>query len=597
MLELGNKSRLLRRFFACPPLVRYNKLTMKKVSIKINGKLFSVDSDKTILAVALENNIDIPHLCYHPDIEPKAKCGMCLVEIKGRKDFAKACETKIQDGMDISTESVELEEARKNNLKQLLENHLLECDDCVWFLHCQLLELTKKYGLAPKGRKKANDRILQAGTIVFDQTKCIGCRNCIEVCPVDYLEIDSNNKIQLSKDKDCINCGQCIIHCPVGAIEGVGEFEELDNFFKDKNKITVVQFAPSIRTSIGEEFGMKTGEIVTGQLAAGLKKLGFDYVFDTALGADFTTMEESDELIDRLSKNKNLPAMSSCCPAWVKFLEFNHPELINNLCTSRSPQTMLGGIIKNYWCQEKNINPKNVFVVSIMPCVAKKFEIRRLELEIDGQKPVDNVLTTRELFRLFKKKQIDLKTIKPQEADDTLGLPSGAGVIYGSSGGVFESALRTAYFKMTGRELSNNAVKEIRGIKGIKRKEIKIDNRLIKICVVNGIKNAKKVIEEIEKNPKAYDAIEVMACPGGCVGGGGQSLPTTKEIIEKRSSSLYSIDQLKEIKCAHQNKKVIEVYNKFFTNKKIKQKILHTKFSARPKTEIRELKNSRETYE
>ena len=570
---------------------------MKQVKIKINSESFSVNKGKTILAAALENNIEIPHLCWHPDIEPKAKCGMCIVEVKGKDNFVKACETKISEGMEIFTESKELEMVRKNNLSILLENHLLECDDCVWFLHCKLLELTKKYGLSPKGKNKATDKIFQVGTIVFDQTKCIGCQNCVDVCPVGYLEIGNNNKIKLSETKECINCGQCIIHCPVGAIEGVGEFEELDNFIKDKDKITVVQFAPSIRTSIGEEFGMKKGEIVTGQLVAGLKKLGFDYVFDTALGADFTTIEESDELIKRLKTNKNLPAMSSCCPAWVKFLEFYHPELIDNLCTSRSPQVMLGGIVKNYWCHKKNIDPKNVFVVSIMPCVAKKFEIKRPELEIEGQKPVDCVLTTRELFRLFKKKGIDLKNIKPQEADDPLGNPSGAGVIYGSSGGVFESAFRTAYFKMTGRELPKNTIKEIRGVEGIKYKEIGVNGRLVKICVVNGIKNAKKVIDEIKKNPKDYDAVEVMACPGGCIGGGGQPLPTTKEIIRKRSGSLYDIDELKEVKSAHQNKKVKKIYNEFFKDEKIRKKILHTKFLSCQKTKIRELKNSRQTYE
>ncbi len=569
---------------------------MKKISIKINNKKYLANEGKTILDVALENGIDIPNICYHPDLKPKANCGMCIVEIKNHKGFLKACETKIQNGMEISTESEKLYKTRKKNLKSIMKKHLLECDDCVWFLHCKLLQLAKKYNLTPKSKKNKKDKIFQVGTIVFDQTKCIGCQNCLEVCPINYLKINSNGRIHLSKTKDCINCGQCIIHCPAGAIEGVGEFEVLKDFNKDKNKIKIAQFAPSIRTSIGEEFGMEKGEIVTGKLVAALKKAGFDYVFDTALGADFTTMEESDELIERLKTGKNLPAMSSCCPAWVKFLEFNYPELTDNLCTSRSPQIMLGGIIKNYWCQKNKIDPKNVFVVSIMPCVAKKFEIKRSELKINGQKPVDCVLTTRELFRLFKSKGIDLKNIETQKADDPLGDPSGAGVIYGSSGGVFESAFRTAYFKMTGKKLENNAIKEIRGINGIKRKEITVGEKLVKVCVVNGIKNAQKIIGEIKKNPKAYDAVEVMACPGGCVGGGGQPLPTTQKIIKNRSESLYSIDESNDIKCAHQNKKVKKVYDEFFINKKIRKKILHTSFSPRKKTEIKELKNSRETY-
>lgn len=570
---------------------------MEKVNLKINGQKIIGKKGQTILEIALQNNIEILNLCWHPDIKANGGCGMCLVEIKGKKELAKACETKIKNGMEIKTESEAIATAQKNNLNSVLKKHLFECDDCVWFLHCKLLELTKKFGLTPNAQQDASNKVFQTGSIVFDQTKCIGCKNCIAVCPVDYLSLNKKNKIQLSKTKDCINCGQCIIHCPVGAIEGAGEFEEIENFIKDKNKITVVQFAPSIRTSLGPEFGLQNGQIATDQLVAGLKQIGFDYVFDTALGADFTTMEESDELKERIEKNKNLPAMSSCCPAWVKFLEYNHPEFIKNLCTSRSPQTMLGGIIKNFWCQKNGIDPKNVFVVSIMPCVAKKFEIKRPELEIDGQKPVDCVLTTRELFRLFKKKQIDLKNIKPEKADDPLGDPSGAGVIYGSSGGVFESAFRTAYFKMTNKELPEDAIKDIRGIEGIKKKKIKVGKKQLKICVVSGIKNAEKIIKELKKNPKAYDAVEVMACPGGCIGGGGQMLPTTKEIIKQRSASLYAIDKSKKIKGAHQNESVNEIYRDFFKDKKIREKILHTKFMKRSKSKIIELKNSRETYE
>ncbi len=330
---------------------------------------------------------------------------------------------------------------------------------------------------------------------------------------------------------------------------------------------------------------------------AGLKKLGFKYVFDTAAGADFTTMEESDELVERLSKNERLPAMSSCCPSWVKFLEFNYPEFIPNLCDSRSPQVMLGGIVKEYWGPKNNIDPKNIFMVSVMPCVAKKFEIKREELKIDDNYPVDMVLTTRELVRLLKKDKIDIKNIEQMEADNPLGDPSGAGVIYGSSGGVFESALRTAYFKMTGENLPEDAISEIRGTEGMKTKEIKINDRTVKICVLSGIKNAKKVLDELKTNPSLYDAIEVMACPGGCVGGGGQSLPTTKEIIKERSKSLYTIDSEKKTKRAHENMAMQEIYKEFFSNKEIINKILHTSFGQRQKSEIIKLQNSKEQHE
>lgn len=570
---------------------------MEKIRIKIDEREFLAEPGKTILEIAEENGIKIPTLCFHPDIEIKHHCGMCLVKISGEDELKRACSTTVKDRMEVITDSEEIKAERKKNLDEVLKKHLLECDDCVWFQHCKLLELAKQFDSKPIAEKDENNQVFQTGTIIFDQTKCIGCENCISVCPTQFLDLNERGKIELSKNenKDCINCGQCILHCPVGAIEGAGEFEELEKVFQDKNKVAVVQFAPSIRTSIGEEFDMKTGEIVTGKLVAALKKVGFNYVFDTAGGADFTTMEESDELVERLEENNNLPAMSSCCPAWVKFLEFNYPEFISNLCTSRSPQAMLGAITKSYWSQEMKIDPKNIFVVSIMPCVAKKFEIKREELKINGTAPVDMILTTRELVRLFKKNNIDLKNIPEQEMDDLLGQASGAGVIYGTSGGVFESAFRTAYFKMTGQELADEAVKEIRGTEGIKTKEIKVSDKAIKVCVLSGIKNAKKVLEELKKNPGLYDAVEVMACPGGCVGGGGQSLPTNKKIVKERSKSLYEIDRTKDIRRAHENPAVKKIYKEFFVNKEIRKRILHTHFSPRTKGEISKLKNSRET--
>jgi iron-only hydrogenase group A len=573
-------------------------LAMDKIKVKINGKEVLADKNKTILEVATENGIDVPSLCFHPDVETGHHCNMCVVRIAGEDNLKRACTTIVEEGIEIITESEELLSERKKNLDKVLEKHLLECSDCVWFQHCKLLELVNKFDAKAELTQNPEDEINQVGAIVFDQTKCIGCENCVGVCPTNYLDMNERDKVRCSDDEktDCINCGQCILHCPVGAIEGAGEFEELEKVLQDKNKIAVVQFAPAIRTSIGEEFGMKEGEIVTGKLIAGLKKLGFNFVFDTAAGADFTTMEESGELIERLTKNERLPAMSSCCPSWVKFLEFNYPEFIPNLCTSRSPQTMLGGIIKNHWAAKNNFDPKNIFMVSIMPCVAKKFEIKREELKIDGEFPVDIVLTTRELVRLLKKNKIDLKNIDEEKADDPLGEPSGAGVIYGSSGGVFESALRTAYFKMTQNNLPDDAVLEIRGAEGIKTKEIKIGDRMVKICVVSGIKNARKVLEELKNNPGLYDAVEVMACPGGCVGGGGQSMPTTKKIVSERSKSLYTIDSGKEIKRAHENPSVKKVYDEFFTNEEIRKKILHTNFAPRIKLEIKRLKNSRETY-
>ncbi|MEN8252159.1 MAG: [FeFe] hydrogenase, group A [Patescibacteria group bacterium] len=571
---------------------------MGKVSVKINGESFEVEEGKTILDVALENNIEIPTLCFHPDLPAKEHCGMCVVKIEGSDELKRACATVVIDGMDITTESEELQEERIKNLDKVLENHLLECDDCVWFQNCKLLELSKQFGRKPVMEKKEEDEVSQVGAIVFDQTKCIGCENCTAVCPTNYLSMNEREKVTCSTDgdKDCANCGQCILHCPVGAIEGIGEFEELEKIFADENKTVVVQFAPSIRTSIGEEFGMEYGEIATDKMVGGLKEVGFDFVFDTALGADFTTIEEAREIIERLTAGENLPAMTSCCPAWVKFVEFNYPEFTSNLATSRSPQVMLGGVIKSYWSEKADVKPEDIFVVSVMPCVAKKYEVRREEMKIDGNYPVDMVLTTRELARLFKKNKIDLKNVEEQKADSPLGDPSGAGVIYGSSGGVFESALRTAYYEMTGEDLENDAVKEVRGLEGTKVKELTIGDKVVKLCVTSGIQNAKKILEELKENPGLYDALEVMACPGGCIAGGGQPMPSNRDIIKKRSESLYKIDDGSEVRCAHDNLHVKKVYEDFFTNNEdIRKKILHTKYSKKEKSEIKKLKNSRET--
>jgi iron-only hydrogenase group A len=425
----------------------------------------------------------------------------------------------------------------------------------------------------------------------------------VDVCPTGFLEVknrgaDISIETYPDKNRQCINCGQCIVHCPVGAIEAQGEFEGIEIPLKDKGKTVIVQFAPAIRSSIGEEFGMEPGTVVTGELVAGLRKLGFDKVFDTSVAADFTTWEEAQELVDRVTSGENLPAFSSCCPAWVKFLEFYYPEFLNNLCTSRSPQAMMGGLLKTYWAEKNNIDPKNIMVVSVMPCTAKKYEIKREELKLEsGLFPVDVILTTREMARLLIKHKIDLKNIEAEEADNPFGDPSGAGVIYGASGGVFESAFRTAYFKATGKNLENLDIKEIRGLDGIRIRELKLGDKILKTVIVNGIKNAKKMLLELKKDPNAFQAMEVMACPGGCIGGGGQPIPTTPEIRKKRAEALYLVDSKKEKRMAHENPIIKEVYEKYLTNQELSHKILHTSFNKREKDPIVNLKNSKESNE
>ena len=562
----------------------------EKIKIIIDGKEIEAKRGQTVLEVAEENGIDIPALCHHPDLKVKASCRVCVVEIKGRKGLHASCSTKVEEGMEVITDSEDVKRARKINLELIFAQHREECSDCVWNAKCQLLSLAKKNNVRITrfvDRKTDYPTYQFDDAVIFDSSKCIDCRNCVEVCKnqgVGFLEIKEKGslfQIVPSEDpkKDCVYCGQCIMSCPAGAFEGVGEFEDIEKPLQDKDKHVVVQFAPAIRTSIGEEFGLPYGEVVIGQIVAALKKLGFDNVFDTSVAADFTTVEESKELIERIKEGGKLPLMTSCCPAWVKYVEFYYPEFIPNLTTVRSPQIILGGLIKTYYAKKENIDPKNIVVVSIMPCVAKKHEINKPELEVNGLKPVDYVLTTRELARLIMKKKIDFANLEPEELDSAFDDPSGAGVIYGASGGVVESAFRTTYEKVTGEKLENVEFKQVRGMQGVKKAEVELAGKVRKIAVVNGLGNAKKVLEEVRDNPnETYTCIEVMACPGGCIGGGGQPVPSNSSIKKKRAASLYNIDDKKEIRRAHENPIVKKVYNDFLDEDPSAHSILHTSY-------------------
>jgi len=563
----------------------------KNIDIKINNKKFSAHEGQTIAEAAKANNIYIPLLCSHPDLKIKPNCRVCSVEIRGQKTLRPACSTKITEGMEIFTHSPLAKKARKINLELLFAQHREECSDCVWRFNCQLLNLAEENDakITRFHDRKTDYPIYRfSNAVEFDSTKCIDCRNCVEVCKnqgVGYLEVYERGafmKVMPTKKKniDCVYCGQCIMHCPAGAFEGVGEFEDIEKPLSDPDKIVIAQFAPAIRASIGEEFGLDYGEIVTNQIVSALKKLGFDKVFDTSVGADFTTYEESKEVIERMKSGKRLPLLTSCCPSWVKYIEFFYPEFISNLTTVRSPQEILGGLIKTYYAKKEKIDPKKIFVVSIMPCVAKKYEIARSQLKINGMPSVDFVLTTREFARLLKHRGIDFNTLRPQKLDDLFGSPSGAGIIYGATGGVMESAFRTTYETLTGKRLDKIDFKQVRGLKHIKKAAIEICGETKKIAVVNGLGYAKELIEEIQRNPKDnYTCIEVMACPGGCIGGGGQPLPTNDDIRLARANGLYKIDKTTKIRRAHENPIVKKVYAEFLDkHPKLAHEILHTSY-------------------
>jgi len=557
----------------------------KKILILIDHKKIQAFKGETILDVAKRNKIDIPTLCYHPNLNKDFNCGICCVEVKG--EMKNACCTKVQNNMEVLVNSDRVKKLRQQRLSDMFSKHYKECDDCVLKFNCELLRLVEKYNITPKvvAKNIAKDKTFQIGpSLIFDRAKCIDCDNCIDVCDrqcVGFLTKDSNDYVipTNDKDKDCIYCGQCITHCPVGALEAVGEFEEVELPFKDKNKIVVAQIAPAIRATIGEEFGLVNDELISGRLSAALKKLGFDYVFDVCVAADCLVIEESKDFIERLDNGRSMPMFSSCCPSWVKFVEFYYPDLIPHLSNVRSPNIILGGLIKTFWAQKKKIDPSKVIVVSVMPCISKKYEITREEYRINGLMTVDYVLTTREISYLLKKNKIDLKKIKPGKLDNFLNNPSEVAINFGSIGGVSTAMFRTIHKDMTGNELFDKIdFKNMNNFPECSLAKLKIKDRIFKIIKVNGIKGVSKILEEIRINPNFCDYLEVMACPGGCIGGGGQPLSKDADIIKKRIQALSKIGKSKNIKTAHQNVVVQTIYREYLNNKARINSICYTKF-------------------
>ncbi|OIO07207.1 ferredoxin [Candidatus Falkowbacteria bacterium CG23_combo_of_CG06-09_8_20_14_all_41_10] len=568
-----------------------------EIKITIDGQSISVSSGQSILDAALANGIFLPSLCHHPDLSIKANCRVCVVEVKGLSHLVTACSTSVKAGMEILTDSPRVRKSRNLNIELLFAEHIEKCADCTLRYNCALLDLARKYQIkitSFKDRKGKRRTYKFVNSVEIDGTQCIDCRNCIDACSniqkINYLELKGkgiNQEVVPTANKkiDCIDCGQCALHCPVAAAQEQDDWAEVEKLLADKNKIVVAQFAPSVRVTIGEEFGLPYNEQSIGRTVTALKKLGFQHVFDVNFGADVTTMAEAQELLARLGNKKaKMPLITSCCPAWVKYVEFFHPELMPKLTTSRSPQIHLGGIIKTYWADKMKVDPKRIVVVSIMPCTAKKFESRRSELKVSGLYPVDYVLTTREFGFLLKKNSIDFKKLKPGASDKIFNEGSGAAVIYGSSGGVMESALRTAYALVCRDESAkfcNSRIdfKEVRGVEAIKEAVVDMAGQKLRVAVVNGIGS----IDCILPNLKNYDYIEVMACPGGCIGGGGQPIPTTAKLRQTRMAALYEIDKFKEIRKAHNNKAVLQVLA-WLKDKKIDHQVLHTKYQKRIRT-------------
>jgi len=559
--------------------------------IKINGKEIEAVEGKTILETADENNIEIPRLCYHEDMTPEARCRLCVVEINGK--LTTSCNTKVQEGMDILTDSKKVLDSRKMNVELMLarlpEKSLPEDN--------RLYLLSKKLGIEkPRFERATPKKDLDDNnpSIIRDSSKCVLCGKCVqkcqavqEVCAIGYAKRGINTSITAPfnhklNDIPCMYCGQCSLVCPVDAIKERDDTEKVIAAIKDPKKHVVVQTAPAIRAAIGEEVGMPPGSLVTKKMVTALKKLGFDKVFDTDFAADLTIMEEGSELIERIKNNGVLPLITSCSPGWIKFCEHFYPELLPNLSSCKSPQQMFGAIAKTYYAKKNNINPADIFVVSIMPCTAKKFECTRPEMNSSGYQDVDAVLTTRELGRWLRKECIKFEDLEDSDFDPILGVSTGAGAIFGNTGGVMEAALRTAYELITGKELKNIEFTTVRGLKGLKEAEIDIDGLKVKVAVAHGLGNARRILDRV-KNGEKFHFIEIMTCPGGCIGGGGQPKPTNSEVLKKRIEALYKQDRELKYRKSHENPEVMTLYKEFLIKPlgEKSHKLLHTHYKQR----------------
>ena len=568
------------------------------VNITIDNQNISVPEGITILEAAKQVGIDIPTLCFLKDINEIGDCRMCVVKVEGRRGFATSCIQKVEEGMVIKTHTPEIMEARHVMLDLIISNHDKDCLTCTRMGNCELQVLAAKFGIQSieyKGERKEYPVDDVSPSIVKDPNKCILCRRCVAVCKnvqkigaIDCGNRGFDSSISTSynkslKDTNCVYCGQCIEVCPTSALREKENIDEVWAKLKDPEVHVVVQTAPSVRVALGEEFRMQIGTNVTGKMVTALKRLGFDKVFDTNTGADFTIMEEANEFVERFKENDNIPMITSCCPAWVRYIEINYPELVPHLSSCKSPHQMLGALIKTYYAKKENISPEKIFVVSVMPCIAKKYERQRNELANNGFFDVDCVITTRELARMIKYANIRFDKLEDSEFDNPLGISTGAGAIFGTTGGVMEAALRTAQDVLTGEDLDKIDFEQVRGEKGIKKATVNINGKDIKVVAASGLGNAQKIMEEIKSGKADYQFVEIMACPGGCIMGGGQPIKNSRtraefDIRKLRADSIYSIDEKSQIRKSHENPALKKVYEEYLElpGSYRAEKLLHT---------------------
>ncbi len=559
-----------------------------------------MESGTTVLQAAQKAGIRIPTLCHHPDLVVRAVCRICMVEVKGARTLQAACALPAAEGMEVQTNTARTRGVRRVNLELLLSNHPFDCPTCVRNQNCELRSLADEYnirGVRFQGERREYPIDDSSYSVVRDPNKCILCRRCVDVCnslqavgAIGPINRGFDTVIGPAYDAKlaeiaCAMCGQCINRCPVGALYEKDAIDAVWKALGDPEKHVVVQTAPAVRVGLGEEFGMGPGAIVTGKMAAALRKLGFDAVFDTNFSADLTIMEEGYELIHRITEGGVLPQLSSCSPGWIKFIEHFYPELLPNLSSCKSPQQMLGAIAKTYYAERSGIDPGKIVSVSIMPCTAKKFECERPEMHDSGYKDVDYVLTTREFARMIREAGIDFAKLPEEPFDSPLGAGTGAAVIFGATGGVMEAALRTAYEVITKKELAKIDFEAVRGMEGIKEATVDVDGLAVKVAVAHGLSNAKVLMDKVRAGEADYHFIEIMCCPGGCLGGGGQPVPTSLAIRKKRAEAIYQEDRNLPWRKSHENPDVQQIYREFLGHPLSEKShhLLHTHYTPRPR--------------
>lgn len=570
----------------------------KMITIKIDGIPVTVPSGTKIIDAAAKIGIKIPSLCHHPDLNVRAFCRVCLVEDTWSRRLKTACNNVVDECGDVFTNTPRVREARKTVLELILANHPQDCLSCPKSGKCELQTLAQEYNLRENPFDSVFTRVpkqLDNPAIVRDMSKCVRCGRCVEACQnvqgtnaigYHHRSVDFNIGTAFNNPLNstaCVLCGQCVAACPVGALNEKDDTEKVWDAIHDPNKHVVVQVAPAVRVAIGDDFGLPKGSVATGSMVAAMRKLGFDKVFDTNFAADLTIMEEGTELLHRIQNGGTLPMITSCSPGWVNYVEKTYPDMMPNLSTCKSPQQMFGAIAKTYYAEKNNIPKENMVVVSIMPCIAKKYECARPEMNDSGVQDVDYVLTTRELAKMIRTRGLDLAKMPEEEFDNPLGLASGAGAIFGTSGGVMEAALRSVYEMVTGKQAGDLDFVGVRGHEAIKEASLDLNGTTVKVAVTSGLKNAKVLLDKIRAGEADYHFIEVMCCPGGCVGGGGQPFRTTAAIKEKRMDGLYKVDMKSTYRQSHKNPEIRKLYEDFLgePNGHKSHELLHTHYTQR----------------